>query len=192
MLYFGMNNSATVITGNIEKAQQLGRYLGMPTTHKEVDLIEIQSLDLAEIISHKAKEAYSTVKTPVIVDDVSLSIQSMGKLPGPLIKFFIRELGNEKVCKMVDCFGNRAAKAEVGMGYYDGKNLEIFTGEIEGYIADRPRGSNGFGWDAIFVPNGHTQTRAEMNEKNYDATSPRKIAGDKLKKYLSSAVYFKK
>lgn len=82
----------TFITGNQKKADYLAKYLGFPVEHKKIDLDEIQSLDLAEIIEHKVKQAYEIVKTPVIVEDVSLEFSALGRLPGPFIKFFEREI----------------------------------------------------------------------------------------------------
>jgi len=179
-----MKNPITFITGNEGKAKQLSQYLGVNVSNQKVDLTEIQSLSLAEIISEKAKEAYKIVGSPVVVDDVSLVIHALGNLPGPFIKFFIEEMGNEGICKLVSGFENRLAKAEVCIGYYDGENLEICMGEIEGEISLVPKGSNGFGWDEIFIPKGYIQTRSEMSEKDYDATNPRKFALEKLKQYL--------
>ncbi len=48
----------TFITGNLGKVEQLKRYLHYPVTHQKLDLTEIQSLDLLEVVRHKAKEAY--------------------------------------------------------------------------------------------------------------------------------------
>jgi non-canonical purine NTP pyrophosphatase (RdgB/HAM1 family) len=180
-----MSTPITFITGNAGKAEQLSKYLGIPVDHHKVDLTEIQSLDLSEIISHKAKEAYQQIKGPVIVDDVSLIIHSMGKLPGPFIKYFISEFGNEGICKAVSQYENKSATAEVCIGYYDGHHLEVFSGVIEGTISHEPLGNGGFGWDAIFIPDAYTQTRSEMSESDYDDTSPRKFALDKLRGYLT-------
>jgi len=179
-----MGESITFITGNANKADQLSRYLGISVEHQKIDLTEVQSLDLAEVIKHKAEEAYRITQSPVTVDDVSLVIHSMGKLPGPFIKYFISELGNDGICKIASTFQDRSAIAQVCIGYYDGEHHEVCLGTIEGSIADEPRGDGGFGWDAIFIPHGYSQTRAEMSEEDYDATSPRKFALDRLKAYL--------
>lgn len=180
-----MFRQLTFITGNPNKAAQLGKYLEIPLLHRKIELEEIQSLSLEDVVKHKVSVAFEKVKTPVIVDDTSLVIKSLGNLPGPFIKYFLKELGNEKICQIVANFADKTAKAFVDIGYYDGKNLEIFQGEIEGIIADKPDGNNGFGWDTIFIPNGYNKTRAAMEEEEYDETSPRRIALEKFKKYLS-------
>ena len=45
--------SITFITGNQKKADYLSKYLGFPTLHKKIDLIELQSLSLGEIVEHR-------------------------------------------------------------------------------------------------------------------------------------------
>lgn len=174
----------TFVTGNASKAEQLSKYLGIPVSHQKIDLTEIQSLDLYEVIKHKAIEACTLVKTPVVVDDVSLIIRGLGKLPGPFIKYFISEIGNEGICNLVANLEDKSATVEVAIGYYDGENIEVFIGEIKGKISDKPDGEGGFGWDSIVIPEGYAQTRAAMNEEDYDSTSPRKLALEKLEEYL--------
>lgn len=181
-----MIKSLTFITGNPDKVKQLSRYLGLRVTHKRIDLTEIQDVDVSEVIKHKVIEAYKHVRKPVLVDDTSLTIEAMGKLPGAFIKYFLKEIGNNTICKIVKMLGNQNAVAEVVIGLYDGKNLKLFQGKINGMISHRARGKNGFGWDAIFIPEGYNQTRAEMSENDYDKTSPRKIALQNLEKYLNS------
>lgn len=55
-------------------------------------------------------------------------------------------------------------------GYFDGKHLEIFVGELRGEIAEHPGFDNGFGWDRIFVPDGFARVRSELSETDYKIT----------------------
>ena len=174
----------TFITSNPSKAEQIRRYLNHPIEHKKLDLLEMQSLDLKEVALHKAKEAYRTIGTPVLVEDTSLVFHALGKLPGPLIKWFLQELDNSGLCKVLDQFEDRTALATVVFGLYDGENLEIFEGEIKGTIANYPKGERGFGWDSIFIPEGYAKTWGEMNEEEQKETSMRRIALKKLESYL--------
>ncbi len=175
--------SITFITGNASKAEQLKRHLKYPVLHKKLDLDEVQSLESEKIIGHKTKEAYKKIKSPVLVEDVSLSFNAFGRLPGPLIKWFLAELGNEGLCRLLDG-KNRSAVAEVSFGLYDGKELKIFTGKIEGTIAKKPRGETDFGWDPIFIPKGSRKTNAEMSAEEQKKFSMRRIALKKLEAYL--------
>ena len=80
------------ITGSQKKADYLANLLGHPIEHKKVDLNEIQSLDLREIVKYKLREAYAEVSRPVLVEDVSLEFTALGKLPGTFIKFFLEQM----------------------------------------------------------------------------------------------------
>ena len=73
--------SITFITGNKKKADYLAKYLGLEVLHEKVDLDELQSLDLREIVEHKVRQAYEKVGKPVIVEDVSLTFTALGRLP---------------------------------------------------------------------------------------------------------------
>jgi len=65
-----------------------------------VDLDEIQSLDLEAIAVDKAKRAYEKVGKPVLVEDVSAGLDSMGGLPGPFIKYFEVTLGMDALYQL--------------------------------------------------------------------------------------------
>lgn len=174
----------TFITGNASKAEQLGRHLDHPVAHKKLDLPEIQSLDLREIIEHKAKEAHKQIGGTVLVEDTSLTFKALGKLPGPLIKWFLGELDNAGLCKLLDGYQDRTALAECMFGLYDGKTLQVFDGSALGSIAPTPKGERGFGWDPIFIPERHTKTWGEMDAEEQKETSMRRIALKRLESHL--------
>ncbi len=159
----------TFITGNQNKADYLARYLGFPVQHEKIDLDEIQSLDLKEIVEHKVRQAYEKVNSPVIVEDVSLEFIALGRLPGPFIKFFVEEVPFKTICSMLDG-KTRKAVARCVFGYYDGTTLKLFEGWLEGEIAESPRGERGYGWDKIFIPEGYGMTRAELGEEDDQRT----------------------
>lgn len=171
------------ITGNQSKADYLAKYLGFPVQHRKLDLDEIQSLDLSEIVTHKVKQAYQIVGQPVLVEDVSLEFDSLHGLPGPFIKFFVENMPFEKICALITD-GNRQATAKCTFGYYDGAQLELFEGSLGGKIAERPAGENGYGWDKIFIPDGYDVTRAQLTEADDQKTYLQIKPFDKLKAFL--------
>ena len=73
--------SITFITGNQKKADYLAKYLGFPIEHMKLELDEIQSLDLREVVEHKVRQAYEKVRKPILVDDVALEFSTLGRLP---------------------------------------------------------------------------------------------------------------
>ena len=158
------------VTGNPEKAANFAKHMGMDIAHQPAELDEIQTLNPAELVGHKARQAYEQIGQPVLVEDVTFVFEAWGELPGPFVKFFVTiEDGPAKMCRMLDSFDTRRAAAMCTFGYYDGHELRLFSGELGGEIADQPRGSGGYGFDRVFVPDGFDgQTAAELDEAGYD------------------------
>lgn len=176
----------TFITGNIHKANMLQEAIGLKLSHHSLDLTEIQSLDLEEIIIHKVREAFRQLNSPVLVHDTALYFKAWGHLPGPFIKWFLETVGNEGMCQMLDNFTDRSAVAVVNIGYYDGKDLKVFKADLKGKIADKPAGTGGFGWDPIFIPDGFENTRSELSQTDYLQNSLTHQLGQQVKKYLEN------
>lgn len=169
-----MAKNVTFITGNQHKADYLSRILGVPLKHRAVDITEIQSTSLEEIVEHKVRQAYMVAKCPVLVEDVALGFTALGGLPGPFIKFFVEAPnGLENLCRMLDGFDDRSAVAACVFGYYDGEQIKLFRAELGGAIAKHPVGNGGFGWDKIFCLDGYGgKTRAELYADEYIVTYP--------------------
>lgn len=176
------------ITGNQAKADYLTQWLGYPVSHQKIDLDEIQSLDALEVIEHKARQAYERVQRTVLVEDVSLSFEALGgKLPGTLIKWFLHEIGNDGMLRMLSAFDDRRARASLIYGLYDGQELHTFSGAVDGTVPLEQRGTGTFGthsWNTIFVPNGSSKTYAEMSDEELRPFSHRAQAIDKLRAFL--------
>ena len=175
----------TFITGNQKKADYLAKYLGLEVLHEKVDLDELQSLDLREIVEHKVRQAYEKVHKPVIVDDVSLEFSCLGRLPGTFIRFFVDEIPLENICSLIDG-KDRSAIARCGYGYYDGVRFEYFEGKLDGTVADHAAWERWFGWDKIFTPDGYEITRGEMNEEDYEKTYLQIKPIEKVREFLLS------
>jgi non-canonical purine NTP pyrophosphatase (RdgB/HAM1 family) len=178
--------SITFITGNSNKARMMQEAIGMELRHHSLDLVEIQSLNLEEIIIHKVKEAYHQLGSPVLVHDTALYFKAWGQLPGPFIKWFLETVGNEGMCQMMGTFTDRSAVAVVNIGYYDGRDLKIFKADLKGIIADKPAGDGGFGWDPIFIPEGFEKTRSELSQEDYLQNSLTHKLGQEVHNYLKT------
>jgi non-canonical purine NTP pyrophosphatase (RdgB/HAM1 family) len=173
------------VTGNSNKAKEAGDILGTPLEQVEVaDLFEIQTKDLDELVRHKAQQAYDALKCPVMVEDSGLVFYAWKGLPGALVKWFETTVGCEGMLKMLQSFDNRGAKAICCLAIHDGKNIQVVRGEVEGIIASEIRGSNGFGWDVFFIPEGYEKTYAEMSSEEKNKISHRKRALESLKALL--------
>ena len=176
------------ITGNQNKADYLSKTVGIQLEHQKLDLDEIQSANPRVVIEHKVKQAYDLIKKPVLVEDTSLGFYSIGGLPGPFIKFFVdAKDGLENLCRILDGFTDRSARAIVIYGYYDGNQLKFIEGGMDGNIAEHPRGDGGYGWDQVFEPEGYRGlTRAELSVEE-DIESYNKLRDSEgLKTFLTS------
>lgn len=181
------------ITGNQAKADYLAKWLGHDVPHQKVDLPEIQSLDPKEVVEHKAREAYKLINKPVLVEDVALSFNAFGgKLPGTLVKWFLSEVGNDGMLRMLEGFEDRTATASIMYGLYDGTTLHTFEAGVPGLIALEPRSSEADGWhgslswNSIFMPEGSDKTYAEMSDEELLPFSHRAKAIAKLRAYLDA------
>src|SRR3990167_8016525 len=174
----------TVVTTSKDKLAEINKILG--TNHKvsKIEIPEIQSLNLDEVITEKAKAAYKIFKKPVLVEDVSLEIKALKGLPGTFVKFFIATLGTEGTVALVK---NKKTDTKVtdAIAIYDGKNLKVFKGTVYGTLSPKNRGSYGFGFDKVFIPKGYTKTYAQLPDQVKNSISHRALALKKVKKYLS-------
>lgn len=177
----------TFVTGNQHKAEMASKLLGRPLLHQKVELDELQTVDLKKLVEHKVLQAYEIIGSPVFVDDFGFGFNALNGLPGPFTKFFIEaDDGAEKMCRMIDSFDDRSAVIVSVIGYYDGNTLMIFEKSFPGSTSDHPRGSNGIGTDTIFIPEGYTKTRAELDDKEYDDFYGRVRPFDELRAFLNN------
>ena len=165
-----------LVTGNKNKLREWQRQMPVDVILEsiDIDLPEIQSDDSEEIVADKAKRAYEVAGVPVVVEDVSASLSHLNGLPGPFIKFFMKRLGNDALYQLATHEGE-AATISCAVAYYDGEKLITLRGDVHGTIV-APRGSDGFGFDITFVPDGYDKTYAEMTSEEKDAVSHRQKA----------------
>lgn len=177
-----MLDRATLITGNTSKAEEYAiLLLGVDIDAVKVDLIEIQSLDVVEVVRHKTQDAYAKLRIPVLVDDTGLSLNAWNGLPGALVTWFLQSVGAQGILNMAVDVIDRSATVTTALGYADSAGVQVFTGTLHGTLATKPRGDNGFGYDSIFVPSNSELTFAEMSGDGKNAMSHRKLAVDALR-----------
>lgn len=172
-------------TGNKNKLKEFQKILkNINIKNIKIDLEEIQSLNLEEITKYKAKQAYNKIKKPIIVEDTGFYLEELNGLPGPFIKFFNEQLGNQAMIKLLGNSKNRNAYSKTCIAYYDGKKFIIGTGKVEGKISKELSQGEGFGFDYCFIPNGYNQTFSELGLEIKNQISHRKKAIQDLKKKL--------
>jgi inosine triphosphate pyrophosphatase len=178
-------NGLFFITGNKNKFLEIKSYI--PSLQQfDKDLPEIQSLSPFEIIQAKIIAAFDYQQTNFIVEDTSLYCDCLNGLPGPLIKWFLKSIGNDGIYDLAVKLDNIKAEAKTIIGFaYNPDDIIFFEGSIKGAICP-PRGKNGFGWDPIFVPSESLKTLAEMSNDEKIAISMRSIAIKKLISFIEN------
>ena len=175
------------VTSNAGKLREAAAVLGRELDHLDLDLPEIQTLDLAEVVRDKARRAWQATERPVLVEDTGLELRALGGFPGPLVRWLLASVGPAGICRIAGCFGDRGAVARCLVCAVDGSEEILGEGVVEGAIAEAPRGTGGFGWDTVFVPSdGDGRTFGEMSEKEKNRISHRRRAFVALREALSS------
>ena len=134
----------------------------------------------------KAKEIAEISGCPALADDSGISADALGGAPGIFSARFSGEHGNDQanndllVARLADKEDKSAHyTAAICLVYPDGKRVEA-EGYLYGRIIDTPRGTRGFGYDPIFVPDGDERTVAEMTDEEKNAISHRAKALEAL------------
>lgn len=139
----------------------------------------------------KAKSVYDIVKIPVLADDSGLEVDLLNGAPGIYSARFSGENANDKknnellLNKLGDAeFKERTARFRCVLVYFDGINKRIFDGTCEGNIITYEKGSNGFGYDPLFMPAGYAQTFGELDNEVKNKISHRSKALQSFIKYV--------
>ncbi len=142
----------------------------------------------------KAKFFYEKSKLVTLSDDSGLEIECLNNEPGIFSSRMADEFGGfdnamteilRKVKKI-----NKGTKARFVSSLticFNNEKTITEVGEIEGRISEK-KGLNGFGYDPIFIPNGHTKTFAEMEYKKKFIIDHRYIAYKKLEKKIKNYI----
>jgi non-canonical purine NTP pyrophosphatase (RdgB/HAM1 family) len=151
-----------LVTGSTGKLLEARRLAGTELSSIALDLPEIQSLDPLEVLRNKLRAAQAVVSGPVIVEESALEVTSWNGFPGPLVKWMLQALGAEGLARLALSSGCSQATARCLLLASDGQREWLGTGEVSGSLVLPARGSGGFGWDSVFVPEGETRTFGEL------------------------------
>jgi len=151
------------VSGNPGKIAEARLAAGRNLPAAELDLPEIQSLDMLEILRGKAAAAWDALRQPVVVEEAGLELAALNGFPGPLVKWMLHATGAEGIARVAESLGDPRAVARCQLLYKDGKQEVVAEGVSEGTLVHPGRGTHGFGWDPVFLPAGETRTFAELD-----------------------------
>jgi len=164
--------SLSLMTSNPGKLREFRHELsslGIEVTKSSEDCEEIQAETLEEVVRYCLKDLKRRKIRDVMIDDSGLFIDSLGGFPGVYSSYAFKTLGCKGILKLMDRLDDRKAHFSccIGCLLRGGKEI-IVTEGVKGRISAEERGSQGFGFDPIFVPDGESRTFAEIGieEKN--------------------------
>jgi XTP/dITP diphosphohydrolase len=138
----------------------------------------------------KSKYGQKLFNMPCFADDSGFCVEALKNNPGVKSKRFLEKFSNNRkafeyiISNVVNKKNNKAFFVTVICLTLKENHHITFLGRINGIVSLEPKGSKGFGYDPIFIPENHTKTFAEMNLQEKNIISHRKIAITKLKSFL--------
>jgi non-canonical purine NTP pyrophosphatase (RdgB/HAM1 family) len=173
-------SKATLVTGNPGKLEEARRLCGVEMKASTLDLPEVQSLAIEEVLRAKAHTAFGQLQTPIVVDETGLELAALNGFPGCLVKWMLEAVGADGVARTAHSLGDPRATARCALLYFDGRQEVLAEGTTAGSLVMPPRGTGGFAWDPIFRPDGYELTFAELSGPAKDAISHRGAAWHQL------------
>jgi XTP/dITP diphosphohydrolase len=182
-----------ILDGVSSPSGQAIELVGLDAFPGLADVVET-GVTFAENALLKAHATARATGLPAIADDSGLAVDVLGGSPGVFsarwsgrhgddganLELLLAQLGD-----LPDEHRRARFICAAGFARPDGKDYVVF-GELPGLLLRERRGSNGFGYDPIFVPDGDTRTTAEMTADEKDAISHRGRAFRALAGELSS------
>lgn len=141
----------------------------------------------------KAEYVFTNYKTPCFADDSGLEVMALNGAPGVDSAYYA---GPQKsfsdnvnlLLKNMDGVTQREAQFITVITLVTDKGLWQFDGILKGKIIMERRGEGGFGYDPVFLPDGHSRTLAEMSMEEKNKISHRSMAVQKLMAFLRQGV----
>ncbi|KUK69074.1 MAG: Non-canonical purine NTP pyrophosphatase [Methanomicrobiales archaeon 53_19] len=131
-----------------------------------LDLPEIRHDQVSAVASEKARAAWDQLKRPLIVDDTGFFISALNGFPGTCAAYCMKTIGNPGILRLMEGVADRSAYFETVIAYASEEGIKTFSGRIDGEILEAPRGSEGFGYDPIFLLGGRSLAEYLLSEKS--------------------------
>ena len=173
----------TFITGNqhkVKEAQGILNNLGITLEHADIGYPEIQG-NLEDVARYGAQHAARRLGKPVIVEDAGLFIKALEWFPGTYSSYVQETLKNQGILKLMSDVEDRYAEFRSVVGYCTPKTEpEVFLGTVKGRIGHMEKGSYGFAYDPLFIPEGYDKSFGELNREEKNRFSHRRKSLEKF------------
>lgn len=137
----------------------------------------------------KARHVFEKYQMDCFADDTGLEVEALSGRPGVYSARYAGEGCSyednvKKLLAEMEGITNRRARFRTVIALIAGNQVRYFEGVINGFISTEKKGSSGFGYDPVFVPEGYNQTFAEMTAGLKNTISHRALAVSNLAKAL--------
>ena len=159
-----------VVTHNPGKVKEyslaLSQY-GLEMVHVNREYDEVQTAYLEEVVDKGMKQLASEGLKDFMVDDSGLFINHFKGFPGVYSSYGQKTLGNKGILKLMEGVEDRGAVFKCCIGARIGDQVIVVTGQCPGVILEEEKGTEGFGYDPIFSPDGvHSFAEIPTEDKN--------------------------
>lgn len=161
--------------------------VGVQVVPVPIKIEEIQTEDVQRLVRDKVLKAFDRIGRPVFVEHTGLHLPGLNGLPGGLTQIFWDKLQADSFVSLAKSIGSRLVTAKTVIGYCDSQSIHYFEGEVSGTVPDTPAGPRDFQWDCVFVPDGFSQTFAELGKKKNEI-SMRRRALDQFAAYIKTGL----
>ena len=179
-----------IITSNKHKYEEASRILkeyGIKTKWINFSIPELQADNALDILVEKMSRAIEIFNPPFVIEDTALHIHALNGFPGPYASYVYKTIGLDSILKLMNGVKDRRAKFIAYGGLALSNTIfKVFKGELNGVIAYEKRGSHGFGYDPIFIPEGMNVTLAELTIEEKNKISHRGKLFRAIAEYLTS------
>lgn len=159
--------------------------LGYTVVQQDLGYPEIQADSLQEVALYGVECVRQRLKTAFFLEDSGIFISALKAFPGVYSKYVFQTIGLPGVLALLEHELDRSAVFRSVIAYAEpGCKPALFVGECAGTIASEPRGTGGFGYDPVFIPEGWTKTFAQATTAEKNSVSHRGRAMTLFLQYL--------
>ena len=191
-----MKKKFVLATNNAHKLEEVTAILGdkiellsMKDIHCHADIPETaDTLEGNALL--KARYIFENYNMDCFADDTGLEVEALNGAPGVYSARYAGDAHNSeanmrKLLQDMEGIENRKAQFRTVFALIINGKEHLFEGIVKGEITKHRCGSSGFGYDPVFIPEGYTQTYAEMGNTLKNKISHRALATNKLCNFLS-------
>lgn len=191
-----MKKKFVFATNNAHKLEEVTAILG-----NKIELLSMKDInchaDIPETADTlegnallKARYIFENYQLDCFADDTDLEVEALNGAPGVYSARYAGDAHNseanmKKLLQDMEGIENRKAQFRTVFALIINGKEHLFEGIVKGEITKHRHGTSGFGYDPVFIPEGYTQTYAEMGNELKNKISHRALATNKLCNFLS-------